>query len=129
MRVKKLDLCKQTLMLLLRELHHDDRFSLISFSDEAKVEIPICKVNEEQKQKAMHTIEHLHVRGRTNISSAISLAAQVVNGVSYPNKVRSVFLLTDGCAVGKSLECSYADIYYLIPICEPLPSIYITNTI
>ena len=105
MRVKKLDMCKQTLMLLLRELHHDDRFSLISFSDEAKVEIPICKVNEEQKLKAMHTIEHLHVRGRTNISSAISLAAQVVNGVSSPNKVRSVFLLTDGCAnVGSHLR-------------------------
>ena len=55
--------------------------SLISFSDEAKIEIPMLKVNEEQKLKAMHTIEQMHVRGRTNIASAISLAAQVANGV------------------------------------------------
>ena len=41
----------------------------------------MLKVNEEQKLKAMHTIEHMHVRGRTNIASAISLAAQVANGV------------------------------------------------
>lgn len=97
-RVDKLDLCKKTLNLLLRELHHNDRFCLISFSDDAKVEVPMLKVNEEQKLKAMHTIEHMHVRGRTNIASAISLAAQVANSVKVPNKVRSVFLLTDGNA-------------------------------
>ncbi|KAL7544078.1 hypothetical protein ACHAXR_013509 [Thalassiosira sp. AJA248-18] len=97
-RVEKLDLCKTTLNLLLRELHHNDRFCLISFSDEAKIEVPMLKVNDEQKLKAMHTIQHLHVRGRTNIASAISLAAQVANAVKDPNKVRSVFLLTDGIA-------------------------------
>ena len=98
MRVEKLDLCKNTLKLLLRELHHDDRFCLISFSDEAKVEVPMLKVNDNQKRVAMHTIDHLHVKGRTNIASAISLAAQIANGVPHPNKVRSVFLLTDGQA-------------------------------
>lgn len=98
MRVEKLDLCKNTLKLLLKELHHDDRFCLISFSDEAKIEIPMLKVNEDQKRVAMHTIEHLSTRGRTNIASAISLAAQIANSVPQPNKVRSVFLLTDGQA-------------------------------
>ena len=98
MRVEKLDLCKNTLKLLLKELHHDDRFCLISFSDEAKVEIPMLKVDEDQKILAMHTIEHLSTRGRTNIASAISLAAQIANSVPQPNKVRSVFLLTDGQA-------------------------------
>jgi len=84
--------------LLLHELHHDDRFCLISFSDEARIEIPMMKVTEEQKLLALHTIDHLQVRGRTNIASAVSLAAQVANGVKNPNKVRSVFLLTDGVA-------------------------------
>jgi hypothetical protein len=98
MRVEKLDLCKNTLKLLLKELHHDDRFCLVSFSDEAKIEVPMLKVNEDQKRVAIHTIEHLSVRGRTNIASAISLAAQIANSVPKPNKVRSVFLLTDGQA-------------------------------
>ena len=58
----------------------------------------MMKVTEEQKLLALHTIDHLQVRGRTNIASAVSLAAQVANGVKNPNKVRSVFLLTDGVA-------------------------------
>lgn len=96
MRVEKLDLCKKTLHLLLRELHHEDRFGLISFSEDAKIEVPMQKVNEENKRMALHAIDKLHVRGLTNIASAISLAAQMANGVTTPNKVRSVFLLTDG---------------------------------
>lgn len=137
-RVEKLDLCKTTLGLLIRELHHNDRFCLISFSDEAKIEVPMLKINDEQKLKAMHAIQHMHTRGRTNIASALSLASQVANAVKVrsedpvcgscpvcgrcilfdiwyglsqlwlqcnvktiaqePNKVRSVFLLTDGNA-------------------------------
>jgi hypothetical protein len=77
MRVEKLDLCKKTLHLLLRELHHEDRFGLISFSEDAKIEVPMQKVNEENKRMALHAIDRLSVRGLTNIASAISLAAQM----------------------------------------------------
>ncbi|KAL3803840.1 hypothetical protein HJC23_004002 [Cyclotella cryptica] len=98
MRVEKLDLCKKTLHLLLRELHQEDRFGLISFSEEAKIEVPMQKVNEENKRMALRAIDRLSVRGLTNIASAISLSAQMVNAVTSPNKVRSVFLLTDGNA-------------------------------
>jgi len=90
MRVDKLDLCKKTLSLLLRELHHDDRFCLISFSDDARIEVPMLKVSDEQKLNAVHIIEQMQVRGRTNIASAISLAAEVANGV----KVRYAFVRT-----------------------------------
>lgn len=87
MRVEKLDLCKKTLSLLLRELHHDDRFCLISFSDDAKIEVPMLKVSDEQKLNAVRIIDKLQVRGRTNIACAISLAGEVANGV----KVRVLF--------------------------------------
>ena len=69
MRVEKLDLCKETLHLLLRELHHDDRFALISFSEDAVIEVPMQKVNERNKQQALHAIDRLSVKGRTNIAS------------------------------------------------------------
>lgn len=106
MRVEKLDLCKKTLHLLLRELHHEDRFGLISFSEDATIEFPIQKVNEENKRNALHSIDRLSVRGLTNIASAISLAAQMANSVPTPNKVRSVFLLTDGNANSGFTEAS-----------------------
>lgn len=73
MRVEKLDLCKQTLHLLLRELHHHDRFGLISFSADAKIEVPLLNISDEHKRMALHAIDHLAVRGVTNIASAISL--------------------------------------------------------
>lgn len=89
MRVEKLDLCKKTLSLLLRELHHDDRFCLISFSDDAKIEVPMLKVSDEQKRNAVRTIDRMQVRGRTNIACAVSLAAEVAKGV----KVRKAFVV------------------------------------
>jgi len=79
MRVEKLDLCKQTLHLLLRELHHHDRFGLISFSADAKIEVPLHKINDENKQMALHAIDHLAVRGVTNLASAISLVRLPTN--------------------------------------------------
>lgn len=91
MRVQKLDLCKKTLILLLRELHHDDRFCLISFSDDAKIEVPMLKVCDEQKQIAVRAIEQMHVRGRTNIACAISLAAKIANGVKVRNTLEPTF--------------------------------------
>ena len=41
---RKLELCKDTLSLLLRELGTQDRFGLVVFGDEAKLEIPTRKL-------------------------------------------------------------------------------------
>jgi len=94
----KLDLCKATLELLLRELRPRDRFGLVTFSNDARLDIPTRKLTPEGKRAVLDRIKNLHVRGMTNISGGIGMAIQDLKSVEDPNEVRSVFLLTDGLA-------------------------------
>ena len=96
MEGQKLFLCQMTLQLLLRQLTPDDRFGLVSFSDDAIIEIPIRKVTTINRKLADETIQQLGTRGMTNLSAAIGLAAQEMIAVESPNEVRSILLLTDG---------------------------------
>lgn len=95
---EKLKLCKTTLELLLRQLLPHDRFGLVSFADEAVIEIPLKKLTETTKTAALDKIRGLKTRGCTNISGAIGIAAQEMGTIDNPNDVRSIFLLTDGLA-------------------------------
>lgn len=94
----KLALCKKSLKLLLRILQTEDRFGLVTFSDEAVVEVPVGKLTPQHKRKALEAIESLKTKSCTNISSAIGLAASALQRVAKPHAVRAIFLLTDGLA-------------------------------
>lgn len=97
----KLDLCKQTLEQLLSLLLPTDRFGLVSYETNARVEIPLQKMTSIHKDTALRKIRSLHPHGCTNISAAIGLATQEMNNADidgHPNPVRSIFLLTDGHA-------------------------------
>eukprot|EP00978_Attheya_sp_CCMP212_P026865 scaffold89095_cov46-Attheya_sp.AAC.4 len=96
MRVGKLDLCKKTLGMILRELHSHDRFGLVVFDTDARLEIHITELSDEYKEVALSKIEHLETGGFTNISAAIELAVKELKSVQAPNEVRTIFLLTDG---------------------------------
>jgi Mg-chelatase subunit ChlD len=95
---KKLALCKKSLDLLLHSLCPGDRFGLVSFSDEAVVEVPIHEYFVKHKEIALRHIKSLQTRYSTNVSAAIRLAAQEMRTISSPNPVRTIFLLTDGLA-------------------------------
>jgi len=95
---RKLELCKDTLSLLLRELGTQDRFGLVVFGDEAKLEIPTSKLTKASKSAALSKIKALRTSGCTNISGGIGLAAQELQAVESPHEVRTIFLLTDGHA-------------------------------
>jgi len=95
---RKLEVCKDTLSLLLRELGTQDRFGLVVFGDEAKLEIPTRKLTKASKRAALSKIKALHTSGCTNMSGGIGLAAQELQAVESPHEVRTIFLLTDGHA-------------------------------
>jgi hypothetical protein len=52
----------------------------------------------DNKQKVLSTVKNLNAHGSTNISAAIALSFQELQSVLTPNKIRSIFLLTDGNA-------------------------------
>jgi len=94
----KLDLCKTTQKLLLRELTSSDRFGLISFGSDVKTEIFPKKLTHINKDFASNKIESLTTRGCTNLSGGIGLAAQEIRSIESSHDVQAVFLLTDGQA-------------------------------
>lgn len=98
MHGKKLKLCKETLILLLRELSARDRFGLVTYSNEATIRIPARKLTKKNKEIAVNQIKKLKSSAGTNISGGIGLAAQELKSIESPNEVQTVFLLTDGLA-------------------------------
>ena len=95
---RKLELCKDTLTLLLRELGTEDRFGLVVFGNEARLEIPTRKLTKASKKGALSQIKALRTGGCTNMSAGIGMAAQELQAVESPHEVRTIFLLTDGHA-------------------------------
>lgn len=98
MRGRKLELCKETVALLLRELGVRDSFGLVTFGNEAEVQIPMRKLTTNGKAHAINKVKKLSTAGCTNLSGGIGLAAQELQSLECPNKVQSIFLLTDGLA-------------------------------
>jgi len=95
---RKLDLCKETLTLLIRELSARDRFGLITFGDDATIEIPTRKLTKNNKETAIEKIKKLCTAGCTNMSGGIGLAAQELLSIECPHEVQTIFVLTDGLA-------------------------------
>lgn len=98
MRGQKLELCKETLSFLLRELSSKDRFGLVTFGDEATLEYPTMEMTKENKEEALTRIKSLCTTGCTNISGGIGMAATELRALKSPHEVQSIFLLTDGHA-------------------------------
>jgi len=95
---KKLELCKETLTLLLRELSVQDRFGLVTFGSEVTTQIPTRKLTNDNKQFAIGKIKSLTTSGCTNLSGGIGLAAHQLLSIESPNEVQTIFILTDGLA-------------------------------
>jgi hypothetical protein len=107
----KLELCKKTLSLLLQVLYPEDRFGLITYSDNANIEIPVQKMTKANKKMCEDKVKALHPINSTNISAAIGLAYQEICQIEEPNEVQAVFLLTDGQA-----NCGVSDTSGLIEL-------------
>eukprot|EP01083_Nonionella_stella_P240367 840346_1 len=98
MHGSKLDLCKETISLLIRELSPQDRFGLITFGSDTNIVIPARKLGMVDKEIILSKVRRLTTFGRTNLSGGIGLAAQEMQAVELPHEVRSIFFLTDGRA-------------------------------
>lgn len=95
---QKLRDCKSTLEAMLRPLTAKDRFGLITFGSNCDVVIPALLMTKPNKESALKKIEAITTNGCTNLCGGLSLAWQELLLIDNPNTVRSLFLLTDGCA-------------------------------
>ncbi|CAD8069764.1 unnamed protein product [Paramecium sonneborni] len=92
----KIEMVRQTLLILLNFLGSKDRLQLIIFNGTAERITPLKCVSEENRNYFEQKIKEIAACGSTDISSATKIAFQQLKDRQYRNTVTSIFLLSDG---------------------------------
>lgn len=90
--------CVDSLKYVTRFLTADDRFSLITFSDNAEVRCDCVQMNEAGQAQVLHVLDQVRPLSSTNMSAALERLSGIVRGCAerYPTLKQGVLLLTDG---------------------------------
>jgi len=97
----KLEKAKQAARQLVERLAPDDVFSLVIYSDEARVLVPAQKV--ESKDALMEKIEGIEAGGSTALYAGVKAGARQLEEYFSAKRINRVILLSDGLAnVGPS---------------------------
>jgi Ca-activated chloride channel family protein len=97
----KLEKTKQAASQLVDRLAPDDVFSLVIFSDEARVLVPAQKV--EDKEALKEKIEGIEAGGSTALYAGVKTGARQIQEYFSSKRINRVILLSDGLAnVGPS---------------------------
>ncbi len=83
---------------LVEELRPDDRFSLVSYASDARVEVPLTEVGGGGRELIARTIGRLGTGGGTNMSSGLDLAFSLIESARSAGRVPHLILISDGLA-------------------------------
>jgi Ca-activated chloride channel family protein len=93
----RLELVKQTILDLLPRLNHDDHLGVVTFDDQAVVNLPMKRLSEQNIAEVRQVIGSLHTGGSTNLERGYRLG--LAEATRVPSGVEStVILLSDGQA-------------------------------
>jgi Ca-activated chloride channel family protein len=97
----KLEKAKQAAMLVVDRLVPNDVFSLVIYSDEARVLVPAQRVEDKEALRAR--IEGIEAGGSTALYSGVKTGARQIHEYISEKRINRVILLSDGLAnVGPS---------------------------
>ncbi len=96
-----LDIVKHAAKTVISSLGPNDRVSIISFSDRAKVEYPLNFMTSENRQSAIDSVSTLFPSGGTNLWDGLLRSLELLqnrttSGTSSNCAVGTIILLTDG---------------------------------
>lgn len=95
----RLDLVKDSMRKMTSELRAEDSLALVTFSDEAKTELPMTKLSSQGKRdKARAAIDSLEVRGSTNLGAGVKVGYQEAVAGKRAGANNRVVLLSDALA-------------------------------
>jgi Ca-activated chloride channel family protein len=83
---------------LLAQLGPQDRFALVTYSDEARVTIPLSAVDEAQRRAWLAAVDAIQPDGGTNMSSGLDLGLDTIERGRADGRVPHVVLISDGLA-------------------------------
>lgn len=91
-----LDLLKHAAKTIILNLSEEDRFALISYSDDARVEFDLDYMTDEAKAMSIKALEKLRPENSTNIWGGIFEALEMAKKYNNKKQHQSILLLTDG---------------------------------
>lgn len=83
---------------LMTQLSHDDRFALVSYASDVRLEWPLASATGAQRQGWRTMLAHVQANGGTNMAVGIDLANQLLSGEGRSGRAARVVLLSDGHA-------------------------------
>ncbi|CAF3255615.1 unnamed protein product [Rotaria sp. Silwood2] len=96
--LSQLDLVKHAIKTIVHSLQEQDRLSIVSFSNNARILFKLTNMNDEGKTNALAAIENLSSDGSTNLWDGLRTGLEILSKEQRSTGSISVlFLLTDGC--------------------------------
>src|SRR5262249_55823244 len=83
---------------LVAQLGAQDRFALVTYSDNAGVAIPLSEVDDRQRLNWLATLDGIQPEGGTNMASGLDLALDLIERSRADGRVPHVVLISDGLA-------------------------------
>lgn len=94
---EKMPYAKAAIRDVLAHLNAEDRFALVSFSDNAVVHTPLTAVDANARESLNTTVESIAAGGGTNIGDGLNAALSLLSA-NPSERARKVLLLSDGQA-------------------------------
>ena len=100
MEGKKLDLVKKSLIFIIDQLKHSDRFCLVLFDDQVDLQFPLTRMTSENKKMVKSKVSKITPRGTTNLCGGLLKGMEqiILRDDEQKAMVASVLLFTDGLA-------------------------------
>ncbi len=95
---KKIEFAKAAIHDVLARLNANDRFALVSFSDNAIVHSPIVAINPANRENLNRIVDTIPAEGSTNMSDGLQSALKLLNDKSDGERIKKTLLLSDGQA-------------------------------
>lgn len=103
----KMDDARRAATALLDEMNDSDAVSVVRFSDDAEVVVPLRSVRD-VRSRARAAIGRLHAAGNTNIARGLAAAVSELSAVS--GRVKRVAVVTDGRDTSGAPRATAADL-------------------
>jgi len=92
----RLDLVKHSVNTIIHSLDSEDMLGVVTFSDKARVDLKLTKMNEHGKNSALAMIKKMKTEGSTNLWDGIKNGLDLSKSELCDNKNTFVVVLSDG---------------------------------
>ena len=95
---EKITHARRAVRELVSQLGPDDRFALVTYSDQAALVLPLAQADADARETWLRTVDTVAADGSTNMSSGLDLALATIEGARRAGRVPRVILISDGLA-------------------------------